>query len=373
MPTHEITDFDWHQALESARQGDLAPAEAARTEQPSDAIAAFFYARSLAEAPPLMEGQYQKATEILRADMEASANPVAPHALLLTLLRENSVDSVGEAAKLAQEVGLPHDLDLLAQTALTLEHALLQFPARLQPDTVPPLADLPPLVPLATERPNLEQIGTEPPAPMPEAAEDTERDNLSAEAASDSPLPADSTPSNDAADPGNDFRPVSWYQFGRRRKLNAGLALMEAKLTDFNYLAVFEIVADLQQAALGSSDIHLVAGMAAEECGELDRARTHLIRCNQLEPDNLMARTTLGRVYWHAGQPELALDLWRSLPVEGPYDHARHYHLALGYEALGDRRAALVAMRVALTDFFYDTRHFSIQRAFDRWCHLVAS
>jgi tetratricopeptide (TPR) repeat protein len=149
--------------------------------------------------------------------------------------------------------------------------------------------------------------------------------------------------------------------------VNRHVRQLEKDLMNHQLLKVLREAGNLLAKGLENSDLHLLAGMAAEEVGSPERARAHLARAEQLNPAAFLARTALGRAYWRYGWFALALALWRSLPVEGPYDHGRHYHLALGHDALGDRPAALLAMRVALNQFYPDTYHFYIQRALWHW------
>src|SRR5690606_24677617 len=88
-------------------------------------------------------------------------------------------------------------------------------------------------------------------------------------------------------------------------------------------------------AGLVSSDLHLLGGLAAEEGGDGERARAHLALALDLDPGQLIAQTFLGRVYWRNGWNELAEAIWRNLPVEGPDDFGRHYHLALLHASNG--------------------------------------
>ena len=75
----------------------------------------------------------------------------------------------------------------------------------------------------------------------------------------------------------------------------------------------------------------------------------------------------LARVYWRQGWFPLAEQLLESVPVEGPDDFGKHYHLALVANSLGRRVEARRYMGEALDGFFVETHEFFIQRALDRW------
>lgn len=248
-------------------------------------------------------------------------NPVAPHVLALALILTGEPAAAQRATALWRKHGLPHDRDLLGEAAMAMELAM-----RPVPDAV--------------------QLLPAPAAEMPSG-------EAAPEAGAQESLPAAPT----------ERRP-GW---SAQREARRGAAELEQLLMQQDYVALQALADSLLARGLEIPDIHLAAGMAAGESGNLSRARQHLLRCAELEPAQLMARTLLGRVYWREGRYDLALALWRSLPVEGPYDHGRHYHLALGYAALGDQASARAAMELALSDFFYDTRHIFIRRAWDLW------
>lgn len=155
--------------------------------------------------------------------------------------------------------------------------------------------------------------------------------------------------------------------FWKRWKLGREIGRLEDALMKNEPVRVLEMADALLRRGLESPELHLVAGLAAEEAGMALRARAHLSRADKMEPTMFLARTWLGRIYWRNGWQDLALALWRSIPVEGPYDYGRHYHLALGHDAKGDRASALAAMHVALDRFYFDTRHFYIKRALWAW------
>jgi hypothetical protein len=327
----------WHPALEAARFGDLQPARELHANRAgAQPLLDYFFARALTEAPADAPDQYPRAVALLEEALRAAPkNPLIHQTLALALARCAEPAGRARAIEFWRREGLPHDLDLLAQTALTLEEQL-----RPLPETPPDGA-----IPWPESLPH--------PAPM-------DRDILSP--------PAEPTADESPEDPAPDLpAPEPLEPAGPSRRINRAIGQLESMLLKYQNLEAMTLAASLLDEGLLAGELHLAGGMAAEEAGAPERARAHLARALRMQPQMLMARTLLGRVYWRLGWVDLALDLWRSLPVEGPYDNGRHYHLALGHAALGDRPAALALMRLALADFFYDTRHFSIKRAFDRW------
>ncbi|MCL5270588.1 MAG: hypothetical protein M1457_08585 [bacterium] len=340
---------DWLGALAAARRGDLAPARAARATEPSGVLADYFYGRALVEAGD----QLDEAIAALRGAVARDpANPLMIHTLALGLVRRNEREAAREANRIWRRHGLPHDLDLLGLAALTFEMQLRPLPPQPVMTDLPWPARLP--RPEPPESPESPGAAGGPAPPRPEASD----------------LAAENPSARDKMARTAVPKKAGWHD---RRRLNRALARLETAYADHRGRDLLEQAAALVEEGLESAELHLLAGMAAEEAGLVDRARAHLARAAGLEPKMLISRTCLGRVYWRAGWFELALALWRSLPVEGPYDHGRHYHLALGHEALGDHVAALEAMRFALDHFFFDTRHFHIDRAAERWRLAVAA
>jgi tetratricopeptide (TPR) repeat protein len=322
----------WPSALEAARLGDLGPARLARRADPTGSLADYFYGRCLAEA----DCELDEAIALLRGARAAErGNLLVIQALALALARSGDAGLQTEAGLIWQEHGLPHDLDLLGQVSLTLEAQTRAWPESSATAELPWPEGLP--------QPSV----TEPSGGEPATGQDplTQQD-------SDKMAPRPATKS-----PG----------FFERRKLARIANQLEDQLLNHQAIEVLRQAADLVSRGIENGEVHLVAGLAAEEAGEPRRARAHLARAVALDPSMLLARTWLGRVYWRCGWVDLALALWRSLPVEGPYDHGRHYHLALGHEAAGDRPAALQAMAIALDQFYFDTRHFFVKRALEEW------
>ena len=313
---------DWTTALAAARRGELEPALAAREVESGAPLPDYFFGRCLASAGL----QLDEAVAALRtAHAAAPGNAIIPFALALALLRQAQPETLREAAALYAAHGLPHDLDLLGQTVLAMELQLRPVPAGAE--------------------------ATQPPWP----------------AFLEVPQPQDvitSTPPGEAAAlPGKTLPGMA-----------KAMAEVESKLMAFDQPGAVALAHEWLARGADAGDLHLGAGMAAGELGWLDLARAHLARAIALEPDLQYSRTFLGHAHWRAGNFELALALWRSLAVEGPYDYGRHYHLALGHAALGDTASAMQAMDLALSAFYYDTRHVFIERLYQRWLrHLQAN
>lgn len=254
-----------------------------------------------------------------------------------------------------RRIGLPHESGLLALFAFAIELRLRPWPAA-------PLATID--WPVFSSR---DADSVEPP---------------------DSTEGADSE-GDPSATPGNGAAPASRSE-GRREASSADLpevrpdrpapkgfrargrgrkavARMQEDYFAGRVVEVARSGASLLAEGWDDSSIHLIAGLACEELGDGPRARAHLARSLALDPAQLLARTFLGRVHWRDGRLELAEELWRSLPVEGPDDYGRHYHLALAHESAGRRDAALEAMGIALRDFGVETREFYLARALRRY------
>jgi len=360
----------WPSILEEARQGRLDLVREARHVDPAGPLADYFYGRALAEAgEDLIEAEHC----LRRAREVEPQNLLVVHALALALARCGGPAQKAEAAAIWQKLGLPLDLELLGQVALTLEAQTrpwpaqspareLAWPAGLERpgDETPEIGPAPQITNLAETAP---EVGETPAARQPEETE--EADSARAKDAAEGAPPYAGLGAADRAESALPMpKPLNYFG---RRALSRAVDKMESRLLDDRPLEVIEQADALLARGMESGEVHLVAGLAAEEAGDPLRARAHLARANALDPALLLARAYLGRVYWRCGWFELALALWRSLPVEGPYDYGRHYHLALGHAALGDRSAALDAMRIALDQFYYDTRHFYIKRALTQW------
>jgi tetratricopeptide (TPR) repeat protein len=317
---HSLTD--WGSVLEFARRGDRVRAfegcEAFEREaEPFPGAALFLRGRCLTE----LGEDLAEAIRLLEAAIEIDPrNVLTPTVLALAWLRSGDTR---RAADYFREHGLPHDDDLLGQIMLTIELAGRPWPDAL-PEGWPPWPALLGPDPTRFSPPMDEDATTEPPPPS---------------------------------------------KLGRaeRRELTALMNRLEVDFMERSPLQLAREVSAAMGAGLNSSDLHLLGGLACEEGGDGLRARAHLSLSLDLEPAQTISRTLLGRVYWRNGWNDLAEAVWRNLPVEGPDDFGRHYHLALLHEGNGDRGAAAEAMRVALHDFYVDTREIFIERVFRRW------
>lgn len=344
-----ILNARWPDILEDARLGDLAEARRGRQLDPAGALADYFYGRCLTEAGVEID---EAIACLKRAANAEPTNPAIIQTLALALARSGLPGSRTAAAEIWTKEGLPLDLDLLAQVSFTLESQLRPWPAAAPPE-LPWPAGLP--VP-----------GADPPAPPPDdgtttsatEATDSQASALPPAILEDDDIKRDILAHYPATKPPG---PLTRWRLGR-----AIIRLEDALMKD-QPLKVLEMAGELLAKNLETPELHLVAGLAAEEAGLPDRARAHLSRAERLEPGMFLARTWLGRIYWRNGWFALAEALWRSIPVEGPYDYGRHYHLALAFDAQGKRPSALVAMRLSLDRFYFDTRHFYIKRALDLW------
>jgi tetratricopeptide (TPR) repeat protein len=256
-------------------------------------------------------------------------NVIAPQILGLAYLLSGRS---AEAAVRFKQHRLPHDPSLLAHLALALESTIRHAPAALP-------ADWPAWPEALGADPSL---GTGDPSDGAKLEPDAH---------------AGPKPSR-----GVIRRWFRRFYFQRRR-----LPLLEKLYFQRRYRDAVTRSVELLPEWGDMEGLHLVAGIASEEAGDLERARAHLACCLELEPKLLMARVLLGRVYWRLGWLDLAEELLRGVPVEGPDDYGRHYHLALVHDALGRRDEALSAMRVALADFFMEAREFYVERAYAAW------
>ena len=116
----------WPGALEAARQGDLAAANAARLLDPEGALADYFYGRCLAEAGvELAEAE----ACLRRAFAVQPSNPLIIQSLALALAGSGDAAKEAEAAAIWSKRGLPQDMDLLGRIALVLELQTQPWPA----------------------------------------------------------------------------------------------------------------------------------------------------------------------------------------------------------------------------------------------------
>ena len=336
---------DWHGARAAARHGELGPAAAARAVDGSGALADYFHARCLAEAGVALD----EAIALLRPLSEGRRrNLLAAQTLALALARLDEPGAAREAATIWRREGLPHSADLLGQVALTLEEQARPWPA----DSPAMELGWPPSLPAREEflhppAPPLALTSADQPA-SPDNPEPPGRANLTQ---------ADAT-----------IQP--WW--GRRWRLGRVVDRMENFLAHDRALDALRLGTDALQAGDPIPELHAMCGIVADAAGDAVRARAHLATALAMEEGLLLARTHLGRAYWRSGWTDAAMAIWRSLPVEGPYDHGRHYHLALGHQTLGDRPAAALAIEIALGDFFFDMRHYYISHALRRWLRLKA-
>lgn len=316
----------WQEAFAAARAGRVEAVreicDALKAKPPAFAGAhEYLLGRCLAEAGRDLDESIDLLDRAQKADAN---NALTPFALALAYLRSGRAD---QAAQIFKKRNLPHDETLLAHVTLELEMSLRPWPERAP-------ADWPAWPP---------QLGPDP-----------------SEATS---------PAQAAEEPLEGQAPkLTW---GQRRALGAVVARLEDHYHAHRMVELESEVAAALEKNLDGADLQLIAGIACEEAGDAPRARAHLARALAMEPTQLMARTFLGRVYWRNGWHDLAESLWRSLPVEGPDDFGRHYHLALAHESAGRRVEALQCFHIAVRDFFIETREFYIQRIFERW--LVAN
>jgi len=325
-PITHPDESGWEAALTAARAGDSTRAEeicarAAEKAEPFPGAHDYFLGRCLAEAGDRLDESEALLRRVLEVDPQ---NMMTPYVLALALLRAGRWS---EAAELFQDKGLPHDDTLLAQVLLTLESQLRLLPERLDPDwpAWPP------------------QLGPDP---------------------SVGQLPYDEATPRHL----DDFPQITRSQ---KKDLEKLMARLSEQFMERSPLELIREVSASLRAGLYNAELHLLGGLACEEGGDPTRARAHLAVSLQLEPSLLLSRTYLGRAYWRCGWFDLAEALWRSLPVEGPDDYGRHYHLGLIHEAQGNREDALTAMGVALRDFYVDTRELFAERIFRSWLRLV--
>ncbi|MBI3736982.1 hypothetical protein HY256_10770 [Candidatus Sumerlaeota bacterium] len=279
---------------------------------------------------------------------------------------------------------LPHDPFLLAQMALTMETQIRDWPERL-PEGWPAMPEeLEKQGAMRGDDGKNEKNENNAKNGKNERTEIGELESCKAQgeprsntdiaivpspSSSDTQEPPSSPSSHTSHPPATPRKPK--LTRAQRRLLQKLIPRME---TDFLEHRCAEAVAganELIGAGAEDPEMHLIAGLACEEGGDGPRARMHLVRLIEFEPAQMMARTFLARVYWRNGWNDLAEDLWRSLPIEGPDDYGRHYHLALAHEAAGRRADALRTMLAGLNDFYMETREFYIERAWWRWNRRV--
>lgn len=319
---------DWSQILEVARNGDAAAARKMCSKvfsggEPFAGASDYLLGRCLAEAGEDLE----EAVVLLERAVKLDAkNQMTPWALALALMRSGRS---AEAAAILEKRGLPHDNSLLAQLALQME-AEQRTPPETLPEGWPPWH--PQLGPDPTiHLPPLDEV-EEPPRPAPEE-----------------------------------------MSRAQRKELTETLARLESDYFHHKIepLALIREVHAALSAGLADAELHWLGGVACEQGGDSIRARMHLSIALEMDPDQYYARTFLGRVYWRTDWFELAEHLWRSIPVHGPDDYGRHYHLALLHAAEGRRQDAFYAMNVALEEFFMEVREFFIEQAFQRWMRVA--
>lgn len=316
--------LNWSQILEVARNGDAAAARkmcgaAFSSGEPFPGAREYLLGRCLAEAGEDLE----EAVGLLETAVELDAkNQMTPWALALALMRSGRS---AEAATILEKRGLPHDNNLLAQLALQME-AEQRVPPETLPEGWPPWHA---------------QLGPDPTVPLPPMDEVEEP-----------PRPAPEEMSR-----------------AQRKELAETLARLESDYFHHK-LEPLELIREVHaalSAGMADAELHWLGGVACEQGGDSIRARMHLSIALEMDPDQFYARTFLGRVYWRTGWFDLAEPLWRSIPVHGPDDYGRHYHLALLHAAQGRREDAFYAMNVALEEFFMEVREFFIEQAFQRW------
>lgn len=316
----------WETALNAARAGDSARAEeicarTARDSVPFPGAHDYFLGRCFAEAGDRLDEAEALLRRVLEVDPE---NLMTPYVLGLALLRAGRWK---EAAEIFEDKGLPHDDTLLAQVLLTLESRLRLLPGQLHVDW---------------------------PAWPPQLGLDPTQGRLPYDEATPRHL--------------DNFPEISRSQ---KRDLEKLMAKLSEEFMERSPVELIREVSATLRAGLYNSELHLLGGLACEEGGDPVRARAHLALSLQLEPSLLLARTYLGRAYWRCGWFDLAEAVWRSLPVEGPDDYGRHYHLALVHEAQGRPEDALYAMGVALRDFYVESRELFAERVFRAWLRYV--
>lgn len=312
---------DWGQVLNAARRGERSVAlelcrAVERASEPFPGAHAFLRGRCFAELNEDLEEADRLLTQAREIDPD---NILTPHVQALAWLRMNRPR---DAAEVFMERGLPHDDELLGQIMITIELQGRDWPEKLA-------ADWPPWPAL---------LGRDPSKPVPPMDEGIQ---------SDPPPPVLSR--------------------AERRELAALMKRLEMEFMERSPIDLLREVTAAMGAGLSSSDLHLLGGLASEEGGDAERARAHLALSLDLEPDQLVAQTFLGRVYWRNGWNDLAEAVWRNLPVEGPDDFGRHYHLALLHASNHDRVASTIAMDTALHGFYVDTREIYIERTYLRW------
>jgi Flp pilus assembly protein TadD len=334
---------DWLEALGHARQGDFALMDRLFDSVDRASTGLFFLGRALAETGQDIDRAIGLLNEALEKD---TVNPMIPHALALALARSGTQDHRRAAVQIWEKKNLPHDLELLGQAAITFE---LQIRV---PIELPELPELPQSMQGSLEAQPVAQ-SAEPDSP-------------------DSPPPHDQIDSagDRMTHPGGKASQGKLTGFSRRRQINRVLRRFEEEMIRQDPEAALKLIYDVLDHEHDTGDLHFAAGMASELLGDLARARDHLVLSAGHEPDSPHFRTMLGKVYWRSGWDEPAELLWRSLPIEGPYDFGRHYHLALLHAGRGELRDTGTAITTALQDFYYDTRHFYIEQAWLRWKQL---
>ncbi len=335
-PPPSSAPASWQSALAASRNGNIAVAreicaELSLRPPPFAGGHELLLGRCLAEAG----ADAPEAVDLLlRARELAPENLSIPHALALALLRAGRSS---EAAVILKNQGLPHDSSLLAQIALMIESEIRPWPER-----------------LPNNWPDWPAQWRETALPEPTPAQDTAPTSIPVPILPIPPIP-----------------PIPKLTRGQKRELGKRLIQIESDFMEYRTREAMIAVNEAMDAGLEDPSLHFVAGLAAEQGGDGPRARRHLARLLDAEPNAMLGRAFLARVYWRNGWNDLAEDLWRSIPIEGPDDYGRHYGLALAHEAAGRHADALAAMQLGLRDFFMETREFHLERAFQRWLAFV--
>lgn len=349
-PSAGELDASWETALRAARRGDVSRARAICDRMDDEPVAfpgaaQYILGRCLAEAGDSPDEAIELLDQAIALD---PGNIMTPYVRTLALLLAGR-DT--EAATALKRDGLPHDLSLLA-------HFVFEIESRMRPWSESLPVNWPSWPP---------QLGPDPGADLDieaGAAEENDSPNDEIE------TPADEAETSKETEPSMVIEAPK-LSMSQRRKLAKLIAHLEGLYVQFSHTELLSEVGKALDAGLDSADLQLLAGLAAEESGDGQRAKAHLSRALALEPDQLVARTYLGRAYGRSGQLEIADAMLRSLPVEGPYDYGRHYQLALVHSAAGRRSDAWEAMEIALRDFFVEAQEFYIERVLKLWLRSI--
>ncbi len=238
--------------------------------------ARFLLCARLTEAAPNWTGP----SNSFEVFLEAARSPLDSPCAALALARTGRPEDAVKAAEIWKKSGMPHATELLGQVALTLEAQTRPWPEANPGLDLPWPAGLPPR----------ETFIDRPEAPI----EPSPCDNLT---------------------PSRATKKLGW---GGRKKVDRLVNRIEGRLSKGQAAEGLAMAAEAFGRGEESPELQVIAGIAADELGDPARARAHLARGLDLEPALLVARTHLARVYWRCGWFDLAIALWRSLPVEGP-------------------------------------------------------